>query len=199
MDKLQKVANVELLLLIQRSDEKTLNNLYHQHREKFIQRTVGYYCEKRTEAGDVFQQAFTIFYLNIKNEKITELVFAIEIYLFSIGKSIFNKRRKDYLEMEKDAKVHFELSIFDFDIIEKEKRQLLKTRLHRLLYTFEEPCKTVLKLYYFCRFPMKTIVNEIGYNDEIMAKQKKYECLKKLKETITNQPHLEAALLGITI
>ena len=40
------------------------------------------------EAAEVYQKAFTIFYFNIRDGKLTELSASLETYLFGIGKRV---------------------------------------------------------------------------------------------------------------
>ncbi len=196
MDKQLIITDVELLTLIQRSDERTLNKLYFQYRGKFISWAIGRYRCDETLAGDMFQRSFTILYLNIKNQKITQLTSSLETYLYGIGKNVFREQFNDKLRTLETLDERFEGNVLDFGIIEKHEQRHLKTKLQKFLKSLGEPCSTVLKLYYFCSFSMETITLEVGYKNEEVAKKKKYQCLKGLKESISTQPHLQDDLLN---
>lgn len=56
--------------------------------------------------------------------------------------------------------------------------------LGKLLEQVGEPCKSILKYFYFEKFSMKAIVNRIGYKNVAVATKKKYQCILKIRSLL---------------
>lgn len=189
-------ADSQLLTMIQQGNDRILNQLYGDFRERFVRWAMGRYQCIEDDAAEVYQKAFTILYFNIKNEKVTELTSSIETYLFGIGKNVFRERFKDKFNKVDSIDEHFDLKQMDMSIIDKHQQVHQKETLHNLLEELGDPCKTVLVLYYFRKFSMEAIAEEVGYKNDLVAKKKKYQCLKGLRSLVGNKPGVVADLLG---
>ena len=186
----------QLLSHIRQGDDKVLNRLYNDYRERFLRWAMGRYQCNDDAAAEVYQKAFTILYFNIKNNKVTELTSSLETYLFGIGKNVFRERYKDKFNQVQSIDERFDLKEVDMTIIDKHQKIHQRTAVHGLLEQLGEPCNSILLLYYYRKFSMESIAREVGYKNEAVAKKKKYQCLQGLRKMVGNSAQLREQLLG---
>lgn len=195
--KIDTLTQTELLTHIQQGDERLLNQLYAKYRGKFLNWARRRYQCDEEDAAEVYQKAFVIFYFNIKNGKLAELTSNLETYFFGIGKNVFRERFKDkYRVNTTEIDERFEPKEMDLSIADKYSRIHQKTMVHELLGKLGEVCQKVLLLYYFKRFSMESIAENLGYKNELVAKKKKYQCLQKLRNMVGDNPELLAKLMN---
>jgi RNA polymerase sigma-70 factor (ECF subfamily) len=179
----------------QQQNERVIQRFYHAHRPKFTNWLKGrFQIVAEDDCLEIYQRSFTVLYLNIKRGKLNELEATLETYLFGIGKMILK-------EWWREKKIDQQFSdMDDKDIAANEKEPdlndlvlfgndsnnpldpALSERLVNGLNELGEPCRTILKLYYWERNSMEAIANKTGYKNEQGAKKKKYLCLVKLRE-----------------
>ncbi|MFK7945986.1 MAG: hypothetical protein AB8G11_00230 [Saprospiraceae bacterium] len=177
-----------------RSDEQQLHQIYQENRMMFVRfATIHFDCESN-EAGDIFRQAFTILYLNIKNKIITSLTSSVEYYFLNIGESLL--KNKYTTRKKREITEKFDIQMVDFGVIKKQQNRQTKVVLTKALHDLGEPCRSILKLSYFGGFSIENMAQQIGYNNIEIAKKKKYQCLGEFKKVIENQVDLKDALLN---
>jgi RNA polymerase sigma factor (sigma-70 family) len=174
-----KEAELEELNLVKSGDPDALKRLYKKYRGPFIQWAQWKYAG--TDASDIYQQAFTIFYFNVKEGKFIGIS-SMRTYLFAIGKNLLNKLvqspgKTEPLEDMEDV----ELSSDIFENYETTHRQQVVSS---ILEKVGEPCKTILTRYYFDNFTMESIADFMGYKTAMVAKKKKCECLTKIRAVL---------------
>ncbi len=176
-----KNAHNDELALIRSGDRVVLKELYRKHRSAFIQWAKFKYTG--VDVADVYQQAFTIFYFNVKDGKFTGMTSSIRTYIFAIGKNLLNKQVMERRPSESIEDVNESELPADtiFDRYEATHRQQL---VGRILENLGEPCKTILTKYYYENFSMESIAERMGYKTAGVAKKKKCECLTKIREAL---------------
>lgn len=60
----------------------------------------------------------------------------------------------------------------------------------KLVASLGEQCQQILRLYYFERRSMQEVAEITGFKDEQKARNKKYKCMKALKDLIFSDPEL---------
>ncbi len=107
----------------------------------------------------------------------------IEAYLFSICNLLwFKQLQKKKVFLHPDD-VQIAAPIVELPIakmIKQEERELVL----RLLNQLGQDCRKVLVYYYYDRFRMKKIAELMGYASDQVAKNRKSECMKKLKNLL---------------
>lgn len=186
MDNNINVSDSELLKLIRHSDEQTLKRLFQQYKTPFIQWAKAYYDVDNPTTIAVFRQAFTIFYLNIKNEKVKVFVISVEKYLLYIGQIIFEKQGKTALKEVDELKDDFNINEINFNILEQHQERYSKLILKESIDGLEESVSRILKWNYFCNLPIDKIAQTLGYNEVATVANEKYRSLKTLIETANN-------------
>lgn len=176
------------------SDERQLHQIYKENRASFFDFATNHFECQNAEIGNIFRQAFTILYLNIKHENITHFHENVTAYLFSIGYTLLKQHYKKTTSFKEMTILN--ISSIDYKVIEKQTSRRQKLSLTNLLRNLGEPCRTILKLHYFCRFSIKKIAQQIGYKNEAVAHKKKNQCFQELKNTIEQQKNLTNTLLN---
>ncbi len=172
-------------------DDRVIQQLYHQYKPKFENWLKGRFGIGRVEDGnEIYQRSFTILYFNVKRGKLDNLDVQTETYLYGVGKMVMKEWwREKSGTVETTASETFleEPDLFKTALDEGEIDHDLQQRLATALNALGEPCKTILKLFYWERNSMEAIARKTGYKNELGAKKKKYLCLTKLKELMQDE------------
>ncbi len=176
-----------LIADIRTGDEKVLQLLYKEFRPAFFRWAYKHYRCSEAEVGEVYQKAFTILYYNIRDGKLETLSSSLPTYLIGIGKKVFlelfRERNKRGLGLEEVP----EAQALDTSYLDKESASHQQQLVARLLNKLGDKCRQILTLYYFRKFSMEAIANEMSYKNDTVAKKKKYECLQKLKKNVAGE------------
>lgn len=140
------------------------------------------------ESKDVFQETMIAFYENVRDNKFKGES-SIATYLYSIAKfkwlNQIKKKRVRSAHYDKLKTNEFEASPLA-TLIDNEKRDAVLGVLTKL----GEPCKKLLIATIYYGTSMQEIVEEGDYSSEQIVRNKKYKCLKRLKELIREKPAL---------
>jgi RNA polymerase sigma factor (sigma-70 family) len=133
------------------------------------------------EAKDIFQEAFVAAWQNIKAGKfIPQNDSSIEAYLFQVAKF----KWYDYLKAAKKMNtVPVEEHVFIETAYSKEEESYME-RVQQHFKNLGEPCKEVLKLFYFMKKTMAEIATMFSWT-AATAKNNKYRCLQRLRNMVT--------------
>jgi RNA polymerase sigma factor (sigma-70 family) len=173
----------EMLDHIKAGDEKYLKLLYHKFRSK----CVGWFQKRQNltheEAAEIYQKAFTIFYYNVKDGKVTELNSELSTYLIGVGKNLVKemlRSRKRTLPLDEIP----DKFVTDAEGIRTHEINHQKILIERILKKVGDPCRTLLLLYYFKNYSYEAIAINMGYKDKDGVKKKKSLCLRKIREQL---------------
>ncbi|HHM21319.1 MAG TPA: sigma-70 family RNA polymerase sigma factor [Bacteroidetes bacterium] len=140
------------------------------------------------EAKDVFQDSIVAFYENIQAGKFKGES-TVSTYIYSIAKFIWMNRLK---RKGTGKKILTVLEVPEKDpgffptLLEKEKEESVLKIFNQL----GTDCRKVLILHIYQHYSMKEIACEMQYENEQIARNKKYKCLKKLKSLIAEKPDI---------
>lgn len=144
-------------------------------------------------ARDVFQDGVIVLYRNIKQGKFNGES-AIGTYLFSICRFLWLKALKKRGGTPADAvepDISFETPLMG--LLDEERRTTVLELFNRL----GDACKQMLLLSFYENLDMREIAERTGFKDEQNARNKKYKCLKTLKDLLEQNRELAFALRGI--
>ncbi|MGY0391862.1 RNA polymerase sigma factor [Bizionia sp. KMM 8389] len=187
MENQQENISVEDL---RQGSETLFRFIYESNRDKFLNFSKKYTLS-HSDAVDVYQDAYIIFYNNIMEGKIESFTSSISTYLFSIGKYlIFDKMRKN----KKTTNPDFDLSLLrehetlvDGHLdLEGNNLTTEQELLKKHFATLGNKCQELLTLFYYRGFTIKDIVSGTEYTNENVVKSTKSRCMKTLKERINN-------------
>jgi RNA polymerase sigma factor (sigma-70 family) len=149
-----------------------------------------YQCDNE-DAVEIYQKAYTILYLNVRNEKLTQLTSSVKTYLFSIGKNLFREKFRDKHNkvVNIDDVVNSDAinGLLDSNIMDEYNDTHQKQAVRQLLNEIGEPCKKLLELMFIDGYSAEAVVTEMGYSDERVVRKRKSLCLKKMREMVAEK------------
>ena len=149
---------------------------------KFVKKNKG----TANDTEDVFQDSLLALYKLARKGALKKEV-NVEAYLFSICKNLWlqmlrKKRTIVGFEEKENTLMVDEVPLFRM-MKEEEKKEIM-----RLMGLIGENCRKVLVAFYYKKTRMKEIAEIMGYNTEQGAKNRKYDCLKKLRKLMLQSP-----------
>ena len=174
--------DAELIALLRSGtieENMALKAIYKKHYpivEGYVLRNSG----GRQDARDVFQEGVIVLYRNIKQAKFNGES-ALGTYLFSICRFLWLKalKKQGGIPAEAvEADVSFDTPLMG--LLDEEHRTIVLDLFSRL----GDACKQMLLLSFYENLDMREIAQRTGFKDEQNARNKKYKCLKALKELI---------------
>lgn len=178
---------MDWIKLIKTDSNKTLQVIYTMYRKECVQWQMNMYNVNEEIAKDAFQLSIVILYENIVSEKIKFLTSDLKTYLFGIVKNKVReiiKKESKYLNEGKIGVIKSE--IID-TVDEKEDIEILLNKVTQELSNMGDPCKSILKLFYFDQKSMQQIAHIVGHENPRTTKSKKYKCLKRLNKLVQNK------------
>jgi hypothetical protein len=92
------------------------------------------------------------------------------------------RRRYQKIDHQENSKFLFSKYLIDeSQIQEKNDLESKIETCNQFLNEIGDPCKTLLRLFYFGKRSMTQITNEMGYKNPDTTKNQKYKCLKRLQ------------------
>ncbi len=183
------MKNQSILESIRLSDSKILEHLYKENRSVFTSWFIKYYDLSKEDAIEIYQNSFTIFYFNVRNGKITELNSSLKTYLFAIGKNLVKERNRSNIKKSKSnfdiEELHSENSSFIVGNILDDYIKLDQINfVCNLLEKIGDPCRKLLTLIFIKNYSYDSVVHEMNYSDERVARKRKSVCLKKMRDLV---------------
>ncbi|MEO0733374.1 MAG: sigma-70 family RNA polymerase sigma factor [Bacteroidota bacterium] len=159
--------------------EEALRQVYLAHRStigRMVRRAGG----TEADAADVMQEALLALLDNIRSGAFRGES-KVGTYLYSIARFHWlNQRKKQQRRQQRETE----------NAPPEPPRQDHRAEMNQLFAHLGEDCRQVLldSIYYGTK--MRRIAEKMGYENEQVARNKKYSCLKKLKQMIRQHPHL---------
>lgn len=175
---------------IKAGDTKELGIIYVKFREEFISWLIKTYKCKRDDAEEHYQFVILTIYENIIDGRLVKLTSSIKTYLFSIGKyRLLETSKKSNRIAYKIDEEHFEYE----NSVEKdfEQEEKLIKLAESLLVELGDPCKTLLRMFYYQKKSMEFITQKLGYKNSTTAKNSKYKCLQRLRQLFRDNLNTE--------
>lgn len=165
--------------------EKTMVEIYHDHRNVFISWLCKRYSCDEELAADCFQDAIIVVFNNVRDNKLTSLSSEFKTYLFSIGKNIFLKENAKFktVNMNQDWEPHENMPDSNGGRNFQEEEERIN-KIARSVMDLSEPCKSILKYYYYHSLRMDEIANKLNYKNANTVKSQKIRCMKYLEDII---------------
>ncbi|MEO1516795.1 MAG: sigma-70 family RNA polymerase sigma factor [Bacteroidota bacterium] len=192
---MKELTNRDIIQMLQSRDETTNEEVF-KYLYRFSFKTIKGYILKRNgsqqDADDVFQDGLISLYMMARQGKLAPDT-KIEAYLFTVCRNRWHKNMgKAPAKVELDQ-VHQSVPEEDLQIqkiLDKERQQMVSQWINRI----GEDCRKVLTYYYFERLKMKEIMEKLQYSSEQVVKNKKYNCMKKLRAIILENPESKSLM-----
>ena len=170
---------------IKNNDSSTLKSIYTKNYPK-VEVLVLKNNGTKEHAKDIYQEAFLAVWQNIKQDKfIPKSKSSINGYLYTIAKN----KWMDVLRSQGYKKTIVASQLQHFEIKDEEDNgiddDILKDkRLKDVMLAFKnlgEACRSLLRKFYFEKKSMNLIAEELSL-DSASTRNKKYRCMKKLRQ-----------------
>lgn len=174
----------ELLSEIKKGNDEALVKVYKLHRNNFIHWAIKAYEIEEERAADIFQDTLIILHRNVMKGKLVELSSSLKTYIYAIGKNLVRKslqKDKKYIHNMDLMEHRSETFLYEKDKMESDDRQKI---VYKLLENMGEPCKSILRLYYFKSYSMESIAECLNYKSDDVVKTQKSRCLNELKKQV---------------
>lgn len=166
--------------LFQLDSEKTIDSIYRDYRDEFLNFGIKT-CEKKELVVDAFQEAIIGLYQNLIEHKITENKSSVKTYLFEIGKRQLLKSLKKEKNVAQGNNMNIEINS---DIKEDEFPE--KVRIRTAVGELGDTCQQLITLYYYRKYSIDAIMHSLGMKNENSVKANKSRCLKQLKQILSS-------------
>lgn len=160
-----------------------MEKVYFIYRNEFIHWSMNKYGISENTALDDYQDSITILFEKIINGSIGEIESSLKTYLFGIGK---NRIRQGLVSAERKEKHGDNLAEhYRFLSTNNEANDIYlraKEATKKVFETIGEPCKTILRKFYFEKLSMQEIASDMNYKNEGVARTTKKRCLEKIRD-----------------
>ena len=194
---MSKYSNEEIIRMLQssvREEEDAALVFLHRQLYPMTKQFVLNHGGAKEDAEDVLQEAMIAFFKMARMRKLPEQL-KVEAYVFTICKNKWYRKAKANSRLDTSTLSYASgIDIPDEDVrikatIEDEKEYFLNILQHRL----GAVCYKVLVYFYYENRKMKEIAQLLSYSNEQVAKNKKSQCMSKLKDLVREEPSLAKA------
>lgn len=171
---------------IKTNENEALRIIYKDFRTPCVNWIVKEWNIELEEAVEIFQWSVVILYDNIMTEKLSQLNSDIKTYLWSIAR---NKARELIYKKQRDAKFEKSFLAIQYVYSENKDKEILEENIlkaNRALEKLGDPCKSLLKLFYYKQKKLNEIATLMGYKNHDSVKNQKYKCMKRLQTIYTD-------------
>lgn len=165
---------------LRKDTESIYIEIYREYKDEFLNWGKKNFIVQEDDLTDAFQDAVIVLYNNIRQEKLTKLESSLKTYLYGIGKNILHKKlqgRRDLVFASEEFKEDIKIEIPE-DLYSGEE---MENKISSLLEEMNEPCKSILKHFYYDNFSMEEIAVILNYKNANTVKSQKMRCIKYLK------------------
>jgi RNA polymerase sigma factor (sigma-70 family) len=178
-----QLSESALLEGIKKHDNNVLSYIYKKNFET-IRNLIRKNNGNDEDAQDIFQEAIIIIYKKIKEEEL-ELSCSFSTYLYSVCKLLWlkqlEKKRIRAESFTNGEEIDEITSVIGHNLETNDEYKLYQKHFNKL----NKDCQKVLRLF-LEKVPLKEVAEIMGYKTEQYAKKRKFECKKKLIESIKN-------------
>jgi RNA polymerase sigma factor (sigma-70 family) len=174
-----------------REQDEAFRQLYHQY-YGLVESIVVTNSGSSEQAKDVFQDGIIVLFNRVKKGDFL-LTSSLKSYLFAICRNLWLMKLRT-AGREPALENHHERIPLEEDLfktLEATERQQL---IAGLLAKMGEDCRRILDLFYFQKLSMSKIMEAFGLGSEQAAKNKKSQCLGKLREMVMTSNFYKTAL-----
>ncbi len=186
---MKQISDAEVIEMLKSLDEQRkkagltyLHQRVYKTVRSFILRSRG----SEQDAEDFFHEGLIAFYMMVRKDKLGPEV-NVEAYLYTICRNMWNKnimKKPRQLELSEEYNNIVSEDLQLKTLLSNERSVLIK----QLLESLGEECHKILVHFYFDRLSMKEIVAQLNISGEAVAKNKKSNCMKKLRTIVLDSP-----------
>ena len=176
-------------LLRDKDVDLSLKFLYRSHYE-FLGRYVVNNNGNWDDAQDIFQEVMVAFINLVKAGKFRGEA-SIKTFLYSLNKNIWlNELKKRGRAQVREMKYEKASDKTEHGVNTALEAREANAGLMKVIDELGDACKKILLLFYYENQSMKEILTSVDYENEQVVRNKKYKCLKRLEELLTENKSL---------
>lgn len=176
-------------LLQNRDMDASIRFLYRSHYE-FLGKYVVNNSGNWDDAQDIFQEVIMAFISLVRAGKFRGEA-SIKTFLYALNKNMWlNELKKRGRAQVREMKYEKTSEKTEQGINTALEAREANAGLMKLMEALGETCKKILLLYYYENQSMKEILTSLNYENEQVVRNKKYKCLKRLEELVTENKSL---------
>lgn len=178
-----------ILESLREAREDVFIEIYRQYRDSFNLWSAKYYsCDQQT-SSDCFQDAVIILMNNAKSGKLKQLGSGLKTYLFSVGKNVLLRKyslKRNEIAFEEITAGYDTQGLNEYDELFDYKNKMID-KVAELSVSMKEPCKSILKYYYYENLSMRKIAEIMNYKNADTVKSQKLRCIKYLESLLEKE------------
>lgn len=173
--------------IVRNDDRRALKKFYTDQRESFIRwASLRYDCDTSTIL-DVYQDAIISLYNKVKMNTGNPIQQNAEGYLFGIAKHLMYKANVKDKKLSNIDDSYLNEAKVDPSILTKMNAEEDSKMLQSALALLGVKCKKIIEYFYYDKYDMDSIASRLNYDSASVAKARKNQCMKKLREIIKRQ------------
>lgn len=180
MTQIQLLNDDLIIESLKKGETDLLGQFYLANKREFIHWAEKNYKSDRSDMLDIFQDSMVILYENIISGRFVRTNSTLKTYLFAIAKNILMKKHRDSMRVSNLAdeadKIEMEEDYFDY---ERDSKFEIAMQAYAEM---KEPCKSILKMYYYQKLSMDEIAGNLGYKSGDVVKSQKLRCIRSLRD-----------------
>lgn len=183
-----KAGEADILQRLRTNPNDVLVELYRDYRKEFLSWAYKSFGADADVASDCFQDAMIVLYRNVQNGKLTVLQSSMKTYLFSIGRNVLlRKFEVERREVPLSAQSYSEETSGSIEFPELYIGNNAENKIADLVQTLRDPCKSILRYFYFRGFSMEEIADVMNYKNAQTVKAQKLRCIKEMQSLVQRQ------------
>lgn len=175
---------------IGQGDQAAMQEVFQEHGKACIDFLQQYSrsCAYDT-AEDIMMETMLSFFEIVKTGKGRQ-VRNLRNYLLTSCRNYFLKQKKKERRPQ-EKQVELERYYYDYlrlypDVLWEKKEHRKWLRVNAALDNLGEKCRTLVRMFYLDRLPMKDIATQLGLANDKVAKSSKARCMKQLRELVSD-------------
>lgn len=170
---------------LKRGEEEAYRDVYRTYKTEFIQWAGHKYPDLKQEyLTEIFQDAVVALLDNAIRGKLDDLSVALKTYLFAIGKYKIYERFRQKDKTDNDPELMEKVKAHQTDTTLEMARKEEVEQVRQILRQTEEPCRSILDLYYLREYSMEAVAERLQYKNTDVVKSQKLRCLKALRKRL---------------
>jgi RNA polymerase sigma factor (sigma-70 family) len=188
----QTFSDEEVIRKLQANDsgsDEAIRFLYRTHFEK-LSRHIIVNKGSNEDAQDLFQETIISFIHLVRQGKFRKES-SIGTFLFVVNKHLWmNEQKKRGRSHAREMRYEANRPANAVDLGAVLEHRETTHKLMGLVQRLGENCKKILLLFYYENCSMKEIISQLHYQNEQVARNAKYKCLKKMEQLVKTDPSL---------
>jgi len=165
-----------------------VSKLYEEQRQPFINWARSKFSMEDDEILDVYQDSIIVLYNRLKKGDLELIKDSLQAYLFGICKNLMLKKTAKNKKIQLSENMNdYLIKSFDLELYHKMDMDHQKSIVSSGLSQLKDNCRRIIYLFYYHRFSLESIKDEMDYSSVDVAKSRKNQCLNKLRELLKSK------------